>query len=285
MAIRGILLNSLGQLARRKLVLSGAVISLLFLVLFSWPLFRARDALEHDVTASGFASSGDAALVAMVSSFPMAAIVIVGISVIINSSLLPEEISSGRMSFWCAHPVSRFSVFAGTILSSLAITSLLALFLLGGIVVLTSIAFPFRPAGIVQALGAFVFWVILPWSVVTLMSMYMRRMAAIVISFGLYAAASFLGGLGQLGRFLQGTSEKANDLITAGDIGTILFPVDGAFRAMQYGLRPVSAVMSEPLAFFGAVEAPDPWKVLYGVLWVSVVLYLAWRKFRSIDLP
>ncbi|MBN1433504.1 hypothetical protein JW921_02020 [Candidatus Fermentibacterales bacterium] len=284
MRVRGIFLNNLEQLLRRKLILSGFAIAVGFLLLFSWPLFKGKAALESGVE-QGLGGPADAAIVSMFTAFPMAALAVVGISIILNSSLLPEEIGSGRMSFWCSHPVSRASVFIGTTASSLAVTAILGLAIFGGIVTLTMIAFPFRLSNVVEAAIAFVYWLLVPWAAVTMLSLLVRRTAAIIISFGLYGVAGFLGGLGQLGRFLEGSLGNAEDLIAAGNVGTLIMPVDSAFRAMLHGLTPVGSMMSEPLAFFGAVEQPDPWKIAYCTLWIAAALLLSLWRFRSLDLP
>lgn len=285
-----VFLNCLEQLLHRKLLIAALIITIVFLSLFTWALIEANNALDESAnviqTDAPIGTDADVAIAALFTAFPMAAIIIVGLSVIVGSSLLPEELSSGRLSFLCSLPLGRFSAFTGFISASLFATFLIGLFLMGGIVLITAIIFPYQLTSVPEAVVSFFIWIFVPWAFISALSLKFKRMPSIILTFGLFGVSSFLGGLGQLGRFFQTTGRiDVQGLITAGNIGALIFPLDTAYRSLLHGITPANSLLSEPLAFFGATETPDIWKMGYTVLWSFAALYISWRKFSRMELP
>jgi ABC-type transport system involved in multi-copper enzyme maturation permease subunit len=273
-----ILLNSLEQLRRRKLVVAAGIISGIFLALYAFFCSLVRSN-SFGATVPG----PDAALAAVFLTLPAAASLCAAFFFILGSSLLPEEISAGRAGFWAALPVSRRSLFAGFTLSCLAVSSAISALLFGGIEAIASAFFPFAPTNLPLSLLAFFAWAGVLWAAVTLLSMLMNRIVAIIVCFCAYGFMNFLGGLSQLaGVIPEGGPGKAFQ--TAGLISALIFPSDPPFRMMVHGLLPRGAAMEDMMAFTGASAQPPLALTLYAAAWSLGVILLAYYRFSRQDL-
>jgi len=270
-------LNSMEQLARRRLVSAALVIGGLFLAFFALLCHLMAS------NAGNGLSSPDAALGALFLTLPSAAYLCAAFQFILGSSLLPGEISAGRAGFWAALPVSRLSVFAGFSLSCLACASGVSALLFGGIEAVTGAFFRNSPTDLPLAILAFMAWSCVLWAVVTLLSMSMNRIVAIIICFCGYGLMNFIGGLAQIaGAMPQGGPGPAFRI--AGLVSGLIFPSDPPFRAMMYGLMPAGSSMEQFLAFTGAAVRPPVLLTLYSLAWSAAVIWLAWRRFSRQDL-
>jgi ABC-type transport system involved in multi-copper enzyme maturation permease subunit len=278
MSMGPILVNSLEQLARRKLVVAAGIISVLFLGLYA--LFCSLVTTQ----SQGSAIPGpDAALAAIFLTLPAAASLCAAFLFILGSSLLPEEISAGRAGFWAALPVSRRALFSGFTLSCLLVCCALSAFLFGGIEGIAAAFFPNTPTNVLLAVLSFFAWAAVLWAAVTLLSMLLNRIVAIIICFCAYGLMNFLGGLSQLaGAIPEGGPGEA--FRTAGLVSAFLMPSDPPFRMMLYGLMPKGAMMEEMMAFTGATAQPPIVLTLYALVWSLGVMLVAYWKFSRQDL-
>jgi hypothetical protein len=268
---------SLAQLARRKLVLAALIVSLLFLVLFA--LICSAAGFEGPANMN----KADVATAALFLTLPGAATLAVAFVFILGSSLLPDEIQAGRAAFWAALPVSRVSIFTGFSVSCLLAGAAVSALLFGGIVLITHIFFPFTETSVLEAAGSFALWLFVLWSSVTILSLVMNRMAAIIICFSLWGLAGFLGGLGQVATVMpeEGPGEVFK---TVGLVSSLVYPADPCFRTMMHGLMPRGAMAQDFMAFSGVAAAPGGAVLAWALVWAAALCFLSMRKFRGLDL-
>jgi ABC-type transport system involved in multi-copper enzyme maturation permease subunit len=278
-------LNSLEQLLRRKLLLVALIASAAFLALYWWGVSSAADAINFTDSSDPVMASltpADSALAAMFTAGPMVAMLITSLVIVLGASILPDELAAGRMSLWTSLPQTRFRVFLGTTLSPFVASLALGILLFGGTALITGMYFPFRPTSIFTVAISLPIWLMVAWSAVTTLSILMKKIPAMLITFCLVGISSFMGSLFELSRLVPQLEKSAIGSIAK--IAMLIFPADRGYRGVLYGLLPRDSMITEGAAFFGVSGSIPAWELAYSVLWASVILALGFWRFRTMDL-
>ena len=277
--------NSLEQLLRRKLLLVAFVASLAFLGLYWWGVSSASEALstasESDPAAAAI-TTADSALAAIFTAGPMVAMLITSLVIILGASILPDELAAGRISLWTSLPQTRLRVYIGTTLSPMVVSLVLGLFLFAGTAVITGVYFPFHPTNPLLSMLSLPIWLMVSWASVTALSLLVKKIPAMLITFCLAGISSFMGSLYELSRLVPKLEDSA--IGTIAKIAMLVFPADRGYRGVLYGLLPTDSMITEGAAFFGVSGNVPAWELSYAVLWSVVVLALGFWRFRSMDL-
>lgn len=280
-------LNGLEQLLRRKIVLTAGLATLVFLGLFWWGVSAASGAEipgggdEGGFQAAKMLKPADAALAAVITAAPLAATLITALMIVIGSTMLPEEIDEGRMPFWLSLPQSRLKVYLMTGLAPLALSCALALMIFGGILIITRSYFWFTPRNLLLVPLSMLSWLAVVWSAVILLSLLVRKVAAMLIAFFLTAVSSLFGGLHEIMRLFPGEAPPLLESITRAVM--LFFPADRGYRGVLYGIIPSDAAITENLAFFGVTAGVPLAQLAYALLWSLVLLALGYWRFRRMD--
>jgi len=279
-------LNGVEQLLRRKIVLTAAIATVAFLGLYWWGVSAASSVditMGHDKAdmAVGMLGPADAALAAIITAGPLAATLVTALIIVIGSTMLPEEIEQGRMPFWLSLPQSRLKVYLSTGLAPLAVSYCLSLILFGGIFIITKIYFPFAPRNLFLVLISMLAWLTVTWAAVMLLSLVVKKIAAMLIAFFLAAVASLFGGLHEIVRMFPGDAPEV--LVSITNTVIYAFPADRGYRGVIYGLIPGDAVITENLAFFGVSASVPPLHLIYAFVWSILLLSIGYLKFRKMD--
>lgn len=283
-------LNAVEQLVRRKIVLVAFLASLAFLGFYWWGVsaaassFRKGELTTWDAETEmvvNMLNPADAALAAIITAVPLAASLITALTVILGSSMLPDEISRGRMPFWLSLAQTRLRVFLGTGLAPLAVALALSLFLLAGILGITGAYFPFHPRSLPLAVLSMTVWLLVIWTSVTVLSVLLRKVASMVVTFFLAGVASMFGGIYEVIRQFPGDAPEA--IVTVARVTMFVFPADRGFRGLLYGIIPHDAAVTQNMAFFGVTASVPPEHLAYGLLWSLILLALGYLRFRRTD--
>ena len=279
-------LNFIEQLLRRKIVLTAVIATFVFLGFYWWGVSAASSIEFNQGNDSGdpvmsMLGPADAALAAIITAGPLAATLLTALIIVIGSTMLPEEIGQGRMPFWLSLPQSRLRVYLSTSLAPLAVSFVLSLVLFTGICVITRIYFPFSPRSVPMVLISMLIWLAAVWASVTFLSLIIKKVASMLITFFLAAVASMFGGINEIMQMFPGDAPDA--LVTVTRVIMYVFPADRGYRGVIYGLIPKEAVITENLAFFGVTADVPHLHLVYAVCWSIVLLGLGYWKFRSID--
>ncbi|MEN8209659.1 MAG: hypothetical protein ABFR50_10470 [Candidatus Fermentibacteria bacterium] len=279
-------LNSIEQLLRRKIVLTASIATIAFLGLYWWGVSAASSAdltMGHGEADMAVSMLGpeDAALAAILTAAPLAATLVTALIIVIGSTMLPEEIAQGRMPFWLSLPQTRLKIYLSIGFAPLAVSYALAVILFGGILVITMIYFPFTPRSIPMMLISMLSWLSVVWAAVMLLSLVVKKIAAMLIVFFLSSVASLFGGLYEIMKMFPGDAPEAMETITKTVI--YVFPADRGYRGVLYGLIPADAVITENLAFFGVTANIPSIHLMYAFLWSILLLSIGYLKFRRMD--
>lgn len=265
------------QLSRNRLITIPIVLSALYPLLISFFLSKMQEG------SSAGASSADAAVGVIFMTFPMAATMATGFIMILGSSLLSEEISAGRAGYWIAQPVSRFEFFAGMSLASLSICCLVTVVLFWGTSTAILAFLPFTPSGALYAFACPLLWTAVNLALVVIVSLFLPRIASVIISLAVAGMANFLGGVGQISEAIPQATVAAV-LKIASMVSFFIFPADPLLRLTMAGLRPENSAVDEMMTMVGVGAPPPPWQIAYALVWAVAVFWLAAERFRRIDL-
>lgn len=279
-------LNCLEQLLRRKIVLTALAATVVFLGLYWWGVSSASTAELDSGPGSHYRQSSifttaDAALAAIITAGPLAATLVTALMIVIGSTLMPEEIAQGRMPMWLSLPQSRLRVYLASGLAPLVLCYFLAMVLFGGVFAITKIYFPFQPTNILMSLVSMLAWLAVVWSAVMFLSLTVKKVASMLITFFLAAVSSLFGGLNEIMQLFPGEAPDA--LATVTNTVLYIFPADRGYRGVVYGLIPSDATITENLAFFGVSARVPTLQLMYAFLWSGIFLYIGYLKFRRKD--
>jgi hypothetical protein len=283
-------LNGIEQLVRRRIVLVAVLAALAFLGFYWWGVSAAAASFSRgELTAwdpetemlVNMLNPADAALAALITAVPLAATLLTALTVVLGSSMLPDEISRGRMPFWLSLSQPRVRVYLGTGLAPLAVALVLALVLLSGLMAITGLYFPFSPRSIPLALLSMCVWLTVVWASVTVLSVLLSKVASMVITFFLAGVSSMFGGIYEIMQQFPGDAPPA--LLTVARVTMIVFPADRGFRGLLYGVIPQDAAVTQNMAFFGVSASIPPLHLAYGLLWSLLLLALGYIRFRRTD--
>lgn len=265
------------QMIRNRLIAFPLGLSALYPVLLAFLVTKIPGPSE------GGPPAAEAAMGVVFMAIPMAATIATGFVMILGSSLLPEEISAGRAGFWISQPVSRRDYLTGMTLASLAVSLGITTILFHGSWLATEAVLGYPPADAAAAVLAPLCWTTVNLALVTLLSLVMPRLAAVILSLGVAGMANFLGGLGQVAGAMPGGA-PADVFRTSALVSFLVFPADPLLRLSLYGMKPAVSMAEEMMVFMGVTARPPAWMALYSAAWTAGAWLLSLVRFRRLDL-
>ncbi|PIE52075.1 hypothetical protein CSA37_08450 [Candidatus Fermentibacteria bacterium] len=274
-------LNALEHMARRKLLLIVGILSVLYLLLF-WRGIAAADPKSLVVDSGLKATDSDLAYAALTIAGSMLSVMVWGLTIVLGSSILPDEMDAGRMSIWTALPQTRFRVYAATTFAPLIVSVIFGYLLFGLTCLITSFYAPFVPSNALQAIVSIPVWLSATWAFVILASLVTGKIPAMLITFVLEGFAVGMGNMVELGKNIPEINESV--FYTVARVITFILPFERGYRSVQAGILPASSIIDEALAFFGIGGTIPLWETLYPAVWAAALFYLGYRIFSRKDL-
>lgn len=280
-------LNALEHLLRRKLLTVALSVFAVFILLFWWGLASSSKASNAFQLTSGEEShelmnSGDKAWMAMATAGPMLATILIGMTIIMGASVLPDEIASGRLSLWASLPQSRRRLYAGTTMAPLALSTALGYLFFFSSALLIRAYFPYTPSGIPLALLAMPIWISVTWAAVTTLSLVMGKIPAMLVTFILGGFSATMGSIVELGKTIPEVGQSG--IYKVANTITMVFPIDRGYRAILAGLLPSRSMMDEFLALMGYSGAISPGELLYPLAWAALLWLSGYALFRRMEI-
>lgn len=279
-------LNALEHLLRRKLLTVALIVFAVFMLLFWWGLSSSAKADSGFTNESGEGMNGlmttdDKAWMAMATSGPMLATILIGLTIILGASVLPDEIASGRLSLWASLPQSRRSLYIGTTLAPLVLSTALGYLFFITAALLIRAYFPFSPADLPLALVAMPVWISVTWAAVTTLSLVMGKIPAMLVTFILGGFSATMGSIVELGKTIPEVGESG--IYKVANTVTMVFPIDRGYRAILAGLLPSRTSIDEFLALMGYSGSVSPAELIYPLAWSALFIFLGFMVFRRME--
>ncbi len=273
------------QAIRRRIVLTGLVLGVCFLIVFSIGFHMIISNSNQGFTP--LAGSGqnarnvfdternDALLLA---GLYAVAFLSIAMGALLGADTLASEINSGSMQTVVSKPIRRSDVVVGKWLGFAGLLGLYLLLMAGGAVVSVWLQSGFTPPNLIAGLGLIYLESLLVMTVALLFSSRLTALATGGVIFGLYGMAFIGGWVEQFGAMLQSPTA-----INIGIITSLIIPSEAIWRRAAYEMQsPLSSVLG--ISPFGTTSVPSPLMIAYAVIYLLAALGVTVMVFRRRDL-
>lgn len=270
---------TLREIARKRIFLVGLVLTVLYLGLFALALHYSVKGLRSEGIA--FLMAKEMGYQFMCLGWYLSTLVVGALMIIIASGSLAMEMETGTILGLASRPLGRGAILTGKFLAYLMTGILYSFILMISIALMCNYAFTLLlpVKGLLIGTGIFLLFPLLLLAVTFLGSSSLGTMATAVTAFLLFSLAIIAGFMEQIGAFIH----NAN-LITIGIVGSLIMPGDAVYRLAIYqaggdlGTSPIAG-----FGPFGTASLPSSWMLLYTVIYIVIILLLAWRRFVGRD--
>jgi ABC-type transport system involved in multi-copper enzyme maturation permease subunit len=268
---------------RRRIVLTGLVLGVLFLIVFSIGFRMISTEIARETTQEGGTAYRNIMQAEMANFLLMAGLyavtfLSVAMGALLGADTLAGEINSGSIQTIVTKPVRRSDVVFGKWLGFAGLLGLYALFMSGGVVLIVFLQSDYLPRNMLTGLPLIYLESLLVMTISLAGSSAMPALATGAMVFGLYGLA-FLGGwIEQIGSVLSNPTAVQIGIITS-----LIIPTEALWRRAAYEMQsPLASSLG--LSPFGAFSIPSLLMVVYAIVYLAGVLTIAVNTFKHRDI-
>jgi Cu-processing system permease protein len=267
---------------RRKIVLTGLVLGVCFLVVYSVGFHMItgeigrNPAVTHQAVANVARAEGTNVLT--LAGLYAVTFLSIAMAALLGADTLAGEINSGTIQTLVAKPIRRsaivlgkwlgFAVLLGLYQVLMAVGTLLSVWLQSGY------AAPHWWAG----LGLIYLETLLVMTISLMCSSAISALATGAVVFGLYGLGFIGGWIEQFGSILHNPTA-----VKVGIVTSLFIPSESLWRRAAYEMQsPVSGALG--MSPFGTVSVPSLLMIGYAVVYLAAALWLAVWNFKRRDL-
>ncbi len=267
---------------RRRIVLTGLALGILFLIIFSVG-FRM---ISREVTNDG---ENRPVLMARVmqnemSSFMLnaglyaVAFLSVAMGALLSADALAGEISSGTIQTVLTKPIRRSDVVLGKWLGFAGLLAFYLLLMAGGAVLIVFVLSGYIPQNILKALLLMYLESLLVMTFALMCSSAMPGLATGGTVFGLYGLAFIGGWIEQIGAIFNN-----HTAVQVGIVTSLLFPTEAIWRRAAFEMQTSVATILQ-MSPFTTISVPSVVMVVYALFYLLGTLAIAVRVFQNRDI-
>jgi Cu-processing system permease protein len=284
-------MKSIGVLARmtfqeairRRIVLTGLVLGILFLIVFSIGSHMISIEIEREATLEGGAAYQNVMRTEMSNFLLMAGLyavtfLSVAMGALLGADTLAGEINSGSIQTIVTKPIRRSDIVFGKWLGFAGLLGLYALLMAGGIVLIVFFQSDYIPRNMLTGLSLIYLESLLVMTISLAGSSAMPALATGGMVFGLYGLA-FLGG------WIEQIGSLANipAAVQIGIVTSLVVPTEALWRRAAYEMQtPLASTIG--ISPFGAFSVPSLLMIVYAILYLVIVFSIAVSTFRHRDI-
>ncbi|HET6596545.1 MAG TPA: ABC transporter permease subunit [Anaerolineales bacterium] len=268
---------------RRRIVLTGLVLGILFLILFSIGAYLISTEIQRETFAEGGAAYQNIMRTEMSNFLLMAGLyavtfLSVAMGALLGADTLAGEINSGSIQTILTKPVRRSDVVFGKWLGFAGLLGLYAILMSGGVILIVFLQSDYIPRNMLTGLSLIYLESLLVMTISLAGSSAMPALATGGMVFGLYGLA-FLGGwIEQIG-----TLASIPAAVQIGIVSSLIVPTEALWRRAAFEMQtPLASSLG--MSPFGAFSAPSLLMVLYAILYLVVVFAIAVSTFNRRDI-
>jgi ABC-type transport system involved in multi-copper enzyme maturation permease subunit len=273
---------------RKKIVLTGLVLGVCFLLAFStgFHLIIAQVELAGKAaTAEGQMNQSMSSVAAhegintlLLAGLYAVAFLCIAMAALLGADTLSGEINSGTIQTIVTKPIRRSDVVLGKWLGFAGLLGLYFLLMGGGTVASVFIQSGYLPNNLPAGLGLIYLETLLVMTVSLMCSSVFSALATGGTVFGLYGLAFIGGWIEQIGAVLH--NETA---VKVGIVTSLIIPSESLWRRAAFEMQsPIAGVLG--ISPFGATSVPSGLMVAYSVVYLLAALALGIRFFQRRDL-
>jgi Cu-processing system permease protein len=274
------------QAIRRRIVLTGLVLGICFLIVFSIGFHMVSGNSIRSIAS--VAGGGRGILLNVFDRERTNALTLAGLyavtflsiamGALLGADTLASEISSGTIQTIVAKPIRRSDVVFGKWLGFAGLLGLYLVLMAGGAVWSVWLQSGYTPPHLLAGLGLIYLESLLVMTVALLFSSRLSALATGGVIFGLYGLAFIGGWIEQIGSAIQ--SQTA---VKVGILTSLVIPSEALWHRAAYEMQsPLSGVLG--ISPFGTSSVPSLLMIGYAAIYLVVALGLTILVFRGRDL-
>jgi ABC-type transport system involved in multi-copper enzyme maturation permease subunit len=273
---------TLREAIRRRIVLTGLILGLVFLVVFSVGFHFVYVSASAEAPTAGETVSNimmkEMVNMLMLAGLYAVTFLSVAKGALLGADTLSGEIISGTIQTIVSKPVRRSDVVLGKWLGFAILLAVYSFLMSGGTVLGVWLQSDYTPHNILTGGVLIYLEALLIMTISLTCSSFLSGLATGGVVFGLYGL-SFIGGwVEQIGSFLQNQTA-----IQVGIITSLLIPSESLWRRAAFEMQsPISAAIG--MSPFGTVSVPSPLMIGYAVFYLVMALMTAVSIFKHRDL-
>lgn len=262
---------------RRKILAAALVMGLAFLALYGLGLYLSFSNPSTQVPRNPLLRRQVVNAMLVLGLYAVNWLTVV-MTILVSVDTLAGEISSGTIQALASKPIRRWELVLGKWLGFSGMLTLFMVLMAGGVVLQVWLFEGYTPPHLLRA-------VVLMWlECMLLLAVSLRAGASLstlttgVLVFGLHVFA-FLGG------WIEeiGSLERSQTAVNIGVVVSLIMPSESLWRRAASDLQgPIIGGFGRTPFSVGSV--PSVWMVLYAVMYLTVALSLAVRRFSRRDL-
>jgi len=267
---------------RRRIVLTGLVLGLVFLTVFSigFRLVYINASMEASEASEAFQNiiNREGVNVLMLAGLYAVTFLSAAMGALLGADTLSGEIISGTIQTIVTKPIPRSYVVFGKWLGFAILLALYSMLMSGGTVISTWIQSGYKPRNILPGISLIYLESLLIMTISLSCSSFLSGLATGGVVFGLYGL-SFIGGwVEQIGAVLQ--NETA---VKVGIVTSLIIPSETLWRRAAFEMQsPISAALG--VSPFGTTSVPSPLMIGYAAIYLVLALTTAVSIFKHRDL-
>jgi ABC-type transport system involved in multi-copper enzyme maturation permease subunit len=272
---------------RRRIVLTGLVLGLCFLVLFSlgfhFIIMQVGQAETNGATdlanrAIRRAADTEGQNALLMAGLYAVTFLCIAMAALLAADTLAGEIGSGTIQTIVTKPIRRSSVIFGKWLGFAWLLGLYFLLMAGGTVLSVWAQTGYSPDNLIVGLTMIYLEALLIMTISLACSSSFSALATGGMVFGLYGLAFIGGWIEQFGAVLNNATA-----VKVGIIASLIIPSETLWRRAAYEMQsPLASALG--MSPFGTTSVPSPLMIGYALAYLLVVLGLAVRVFNRRDL-
>jgi ABC-type transport system involved in multi-copper enzyme maturation permease subunit len=267
---------------RRRIVLTGLVLGVLFLIIFSigFYMIYTEISAENDWRADAMSRvmQTEASNFLMMAGLYAVAFLSVAMGALLSADTLAGEINSGTIQTIVTKPLRRSDVVLGKWLGFAGLLGLYSLLMSGGVVLSVYLQAGYIPKNMLAGLSLIYLEALVVMSVALACSSIMPALATGGIVFGLYGLAFIGGWIEQIGSLFNNQTA-----VQVGIISSLIMPTEGLWRRAAFVMQtPLSAALQ--FSPFSAFSAPSTLMVVYAIIYLVVMVWAAVNTFQHRDI-
>jgi ABC-type transport system involved in multi-copper enzyme maturation permease subunit len=267
---------------RRRIILTGLILGVLFLIVFSIGFHLIFGAIGESIAPPGNAvnniARSEASNFLLLAGLYAVAFLSIAMGALLSADTLAGEINSGSIQTIITKPLHRSDVVLGKWLGFAGLLGLYSLLMSGGTVLSIFLQAGYLPHNVFSGLSLIYLEALLVMTISLAGSSAMPALATGGMVFGMYGLA-FLGGwIEQIGSVLH--NETA---VKVGIVTSLISPTEALWRRAAFEMQsPLTGVLQNTP--FATYSVPSVLMILYAIFYLFAALIVAVNIFQHRDI-
>lgn len=267
---------------RRRIVLTGLVLGILFLVVYSVGFYMifteiSREALREQTAFARVAQSEMSNFLLMAGLYAVAFLA-VAMGALLSADTLAGEIGSGTIQTIVTKPLRRSDVVLGKWLGFAGLLGLYLLLMSGGVVLSVFLQSGYLPRNLLAGLSLIYLESLIVMTFSLACSSAMPALATGGTVFGLYGLAFIGGWIEQIGAIFGNQTA-----VQVGIVTSLIFPTESVWRRATFEMQSAFGAVLQMTPFV-TLSVPNLLMVGYALLYLLAALFIAVKVFQNRDM-